>query len=254
MNISNIKEVLNINNYDDIIARLSDYRREYQKLSDDFNNIKISFWDTSTHKNLLKEQKIEIKQKLENLKDKLNTLNELLKQVTAFPTSILIPFITEYLSKNTFERFLAIKAQRVEYYGRGTNIEDYIVIGNTEDILTLYVSNYNPDSKLELNVTQSFQHNYICLLEQEKYSLVNADGLIGGFKNFPELEEAARRIINLRLENPLIGEEECLDKTLSGLQNNEATNKNIKPFNKTLLNGKKIRNMTLKEIFSSQRR
>ena len=254
MNIANIKESQQINTYDDIIAKLSEYRREYQKLSDQFNNIKISFWDVSTHKTLLRDEKKELKKKLEDLKNKFNTLDEFLSELTSFNASLLIPFVTEYLSKNTFERFLAIIAQSTEYYGRGTTTYDYYVIGNVEDVLTLYVNGYDPDRRMDASIVKGFQHNYIRLLEEDNYSLVNANGLMKGFKNFPELEEAARRIINLRLENPLIGDEECLNRALNGLLNNEATNKNTKPFNKTLINGKQIKDMTLKEIFSSQRR
>lgn len=247
-----INPELNIQNFDDIISRIEEYRQTYQELSDEFDGIKISLFDTE--KDYKKRRKSLLKESLTELKEKFSYLDNIIIELTSFDANLIIPFVTEYLSRNTFERYLTMNVKRVEYYGRSTQVDYYYFICNVKDVLGYQVSGYNPDGVYDYSIKDELSNTFIHVMQKSSYNLMSADGLTSGFKNFPELLEAARRIINLRLSNPRLGEEECLNLALGGLLSNESTSKDTKPYNRTNINGKKIKEMTLKEIFSSQRR
>lgn len=250
----NIKPELNIQSYDDIITKIEECRKEHQELSERYNSIKLNCFQAIFDTTGRAEKQEDLKRQLKYLKDKLSYLDEILAELTTFDANILIPFLMEYLAQNTFERFLTLELEKTVPSGRSYSRYYYYIICNLEDVLQLRCSDYNPDACFDYDIKDHLTHNYICLYKEDKYALMNANGLKGDFKTFPELENAVRNIVNFRLENPRLDDETCLNHVLNGLRNNEATNKEAKPFNKTMLNGQKIKQMTLQKLFGSQRR
>ncbi|MDE5888731.1 MAG: hypothetical protein K2H20_01795, partial [Bacilli bacterium] len=95
---------------------------------------------------------------------------------------------------------------------------------------------------------------YVELYESRFYILMGICGLFKEFVDFPELEDVAIRLVDLKIAHPSMSDEERLLRVLKNVKTNEENLSESEYFDKAYLNGKKLKSMSLSEVYSVKKR
>ncbi|MDE5888730.1 MAG: hypothetical protein K2H20_01790 [Bacilli bacterium] len=203
---------------------------------------------------LFNDEKRELRSQLKELKREFKYYNNFILSATRFDVDLLTCFLVDYLSKNTDTRYLACKAERSESCGRTYSYTKYRFVCSATDAMILQINGVNLDEYVSFStIKDNLEDRYIKLNEDYYYSLLNCDGLNSGFENFPELLEAGKKLVDLKIAYPMMSDEERLSKVLGNTLSNGRLNWKTKTFNKKYPNGKRTMDMKLSEVFSSKR-
>lgn len=200
------------------------------------------------------EEKRELRNQLKELKKEFKYYNKYIQSATSFDIDLLTSFLVDYLSKNTDTRYLACKAEKVESCGRTSSYSKYRFICSATDAMILQINGVNLDEYVSYSsINDNLEDRYIRLNEDYYSSLLGCDGLTGDFKNFPELLEVGKKLVDLHIAYPMMSDEERLSKVLGNTLSNCRLNWKTKSFNKKYPNGKRTSDLNLSEVFSSKR-
>ncbi len=240
-----------IQSYEEIISFLEIIDKERKII-----NSKLSVMGFSLFDEEVRTEKKRLKKRLKEIKYIFKYFNNLIKDYTTFDRKILLPFLAEYLSKNTDTKYVVCKGEDSVWTGKFYVYYYYDFIYPVSDILKFRYRRNNIDKPLDYDsLNQMASHRFISLDECSNYTLMNLNGLFKEFKEFPELEEVVERLINLKISCPYMSDEDRLLKVLYNVKSNRDKYKINLPFDKDNLNGQKeLNGMTLSEIYNFKKR
>ncbi len=229
----------------DILIFLDLCKEEQEKVFKRLDSIKLKPFDPN-RKKLRKERK-ELKETLGNINSKIKKCIDILESATTFNKDLFLQFLERYLSLKGKEVYVLMK-DVVEYdsympiardiYLRNIMLDSLLggYYMGVDPLATLYSKKYNiiasVSNKERLDNLESWGENignikaclsvcedghYLCLDDASIYTLLNGTKLRKCFSKFPYMHELAYDLIDMKLENPMMDDEERLNKILAGL-------------------------------------
>lgn len=212
---------------------IRDYMNECFKvesrLEQEIDDMFISFFNPERHK--LKKRRKVIKNRLKKIRNNVKMCKRLLENYTTFDADIFLPFLRDYLTLKENENYeilldveeldfgmaIATKTYPLNLYGTHYNIvtteENYEILEDNQDSWSLadiddiddYLDNLDNDK-------------YVCLEDEDEYTLLCGMKLDSDFKSYPYLYDVANELVDLKLSNPDMSDEERLESVLDKLR------------------------------------
>ena len=174
-----------------------------------------------------------LREDLDSERNKVKKITKELNTLSTFDSDFILPIIKDYVSDVEGEEYYLIKIKEDDYddyyYPSGNAVESPIIsrrFGSTFNIITTLENK----STLENSISQKYLSNYLDLIKNNKYvclddtktqTLLNGLELSELFTSYPYLKDFSIELLNMRLENPNISNDEIKDK----LSNNVHTKK-----------------------------
>lgn len=232
------------NSYEEIMQYLNNCAMEEINISRRISEIGFAPFDY---------EKSQLKDRLKYLKKEFKFYDKFIKNATSFYPNLLSQFLAAYLSKFTDSRFLVCSAESVESCGRSYSHSNLRFICSAVDVLKMQIEGINVDSRMDYSILKErLQDRYIRLNEDVCYALMGCDGLCDNFRNFPELVEVSKKLVDLKIAYPMMSDEERLATVYGSTKSNCRLNWQTKSFRKKIPNGKKVDSMSLSEVFSNK--
>lgn len=238
-----------LQSYDDIMDFLDNLNCERRIINSQLAVMGVSLFDAEA-----REKKNYLKKRLKEMKHIFKYFDRLFVEYTTFDREILLPFLAEYLSKNTDTKYVVTKGEDMVFCGKYYSYDYYYFIYPVKDILSFKCKGYNIDDCLDYDsLKNKASRNFLCLESYSSYNLMNLDGLVKPFSEFIELRDIAIKLINLKLLYPGMSNEERLICALSPVMSNRKFRKE-KGYSKEYINGKKLGDMSISEVYSVKKR
>lgn len=239
-----------LQSYHDIINYLDNLNSERKIINSQLAVMGVSLFDAEA-----REKKNDLKKRLKEIKHIFKYFDKLFAEYTTFDKNILLPFLAEYLSKNTDTKYITCKGVSSVFTGKVWLYYYYNFIYPVKDILVFKQNGYDIDDDISYSELKSSTDSRIIALDDcVSYTLMNLEGLLDEFSVFPELKGVVIRLIDMKLVYPEMSDKERLLRSLSNVKSNREKNVMRKPFDKEYLNGNKLKYMNLSEIYSVKKR
>lgn len=236
----------------DILIYLDMCREEEAQISENLDSIQIKLFDPN-RKDLKKERKA-LKDKLKTIRSKIQKSLDIFEEATTFEKDIFVKFLAKYLSlkerevyvlkENVVEDDFGMSVATGRYQKRliyGSLLDDTCMAAAMGVYPTdLFSKKYNiiasVNNKKKLEEQESCGSSggntddikdylsvckdgkYLCLRDMSFYSLLNGVNLKKCFAKYPYIRDLAFELIDLKLQNPFMSDEERLNKVLGDLQ------------------------------------
>ncbi len=236
----------------DILIFLDTCREEEEQISKKLESMQIKLFD-SNRKELKKERK-ELKEQLATIKAKIQRCLGIFEDATTFEKDVFLKFLAKYLSLKEREVYVLMDEVVEDDFGMAVATGRYhksLIYGSLLDNsymavamgvypLDLFSKKYNivasihnkkrlenqgstgscgghtDDIKDYLSVCKDGK--YLCLRDDAFYSLLNGVKLKKSFSKYPYMHELAYDLVDMKIENPLMDDEERLNIILNNLQ------------------------------------
>lgn len=239
-----------LQNYEDIMNYLDNLNSEKKIINSQLAVKGISLFDAEA-----REKKSKLKKRLKEIKHIFKYFDGLFAECTTFDKNILLPFLAEFLSKNTDTKYIICKGVSSIFTGKVWLYSYYNLIYPVKDILFFKREGYDIDSDISYSdLKRSTDSRIIDLNDKDSYTLMNLEGLLEEFSVFPELKDVVIRLIDMKLIYPEMSDEERLLRSLSNVKSNKDKSVMREPFDKEYPNGDKLEYMNLSEIYSAKKR
>lgn len=239
-----------LQNYDDIMNYLDNLNSERKNINSQLAVMGISLFNAES-----REKKSKLKKRLKEIKHIFKYFDGLFSEYTTFDKNILLPFLAEYLSKNTDTKYITCKGVSSVFTGKVWLYSYYNFIYPVKDILIFKQKGYDIDDDISYSdLESSTDSRIIALNDYDSYTLMNLEGLLDEFSAFPELKDVVIRLIDMKLIYPEMSDEERLLRSLSNVKSNKEKSVMRESFNKEYPNGDELKYMNLSEIYSVKKR
>lgn len=237
-----------LQSYEDMVVFLENLNNERKVINSQLSVMGISLFNDE-----IKFNKKRLKRRLKEMKHIFNYFDDLIKEYTTFDSDILLPFLAEYLSKNTDTKYINCRGEEAVWRGKYWVYYYYNFIYPVKDILKFRARGYNIDETLDYDsLKDKSSGRFICLGEYSKYTLMDLNGLTEYFKDFPELNDVVKKLIDLKLLYPNMSDEERLTRVLSNVKSNRSNLSDSFSLNKE--NAIKLEDMNLSQIYSVKKK
>lgn len=196
--------------FDDIIDYLSYLERKYAQIEKKLSELKIGFF--SADKKKLKAKKAKMEAELDRISDTYDYYDKLFSESTTFARKDLSSFLTKYFALvygKTYEVQREVYDTSESKYAKTCDFiassEDFSRIDKKYDL----TKQVNMDKVMEL-----CKDDCICLGGTKTHVLLADSEMHSDFSAFPEIIEAAKKLINVKLSHPNLTDKERLDYVL----------------------------------------
>lgn len=221
----------------DMLIFLDACKEEQEQIFKRLNSIEIKLFDPK-RKELKKERK-ELKEKLKNINIKIQKCIDIFEKGTTFERDIFLKFLARYLSLK--ERVVYVLMDNVREddfytsiatvhmsmannaYPVGTFSKKYNIVTTIHNKQKLENQEFNgscggttDNIKDYLSVCEDGR--YLCLMDDSLYTLLNGVKLRKSFAKYPYMHELAYNLVDLKMANPMMDDEERLNEILYNLQ------------------------------------
>lgn len=214
----------------DVLIYLDSCKEEQERVFDKLNKIEIKLFDPN-RKELKKERK-NLKDQLKIIKKRIRKCIDILEEGSTFKRDDFLRFLPKYLSLKEREIYVLMDEvvednfcmeMAAKTYPWGFFSEKYNIIttvhnkrklenmgdsgscGGTTDDIEDYLSVCEDDK-------------YLCLSNASLYTLLCGTRLNKIYSSYPYMRELAFDLVDLKIENPYMSDEDRLNKILSDLQ------------------------------------
>lgn len=218
-----MNEYLNFSSAQGIRDYLNECFRVANELETKMDEMFISIFNPERHK--LKKRRKVIKSRLKGIRDNIRVAKDILENYTTFDSDIFLPFLCEYLTLKEHEKYeLLLDVEEMDF-GMAIVTKTYPLnlYGSHYNIVT---TDYNCEILEDSTDTWSFadtndiddflsyldDDKYICLEDSDCYTLLNGVSLDSDYDRYPYLCDLANELIDMKLSNPDISDEERLKK------------------------------------------
>lgn len=214
----------------DVLIYLDSCKEEQEHVFDKLNNIEIKLFDPN-RKELKKERK-KLKNQLKLIKGRIRKCVDILEEGSTFNREDFLKFLPKYLSLKEGEVYVLIDEVvaddfymevAAKTYPWGLFSEKYNVITTVHNKRKLEDIGDNGScggttDDIEDYLSVCEDGKYLCLSDASLYTLLSGTRLNKIYSAYPYMRELAFDLVDLKIENPYMSDEERLNKILSDLQ------------------------------------
>ncbi|MCX4364525.1 MAG: hypothetical protein OSJ70_01945 [Bacilli bacterium] len=214
----------------DVLLYLDVCREEQEQVFKKLDALEIKFFDPN--KRELKIEKKKLKQQLTIIRARIQKCLKILEDGVVFEKRDLLKFLPKYLSLKEKELYVLMPNVTEDDFLMNLITKTYFLnVFSTKYNIVTTVHNKNKlenqgqsglcggetdDIKDYLSICEN--EKYICLSDAPQYSLLNGTELNELFSGYPYIRDLAFDLIDLKLENPFMSDEERLNIILRDLQ------------------------------------
>ncbi len=206
----------------DILIYLDACKEEQEQIFDKIQNLEIKFFDPNKKK--LKLEKKKLKKQLTTIRMRIQKCMKIIEDGSSFEKDDLLRFLPRYLSLKEGELYVLIEDVNADlinssHFPNHHNMK-YNVITTIHNKIKLESLKEKNRRVYDLQQYLSTCENkkYVCLSDNIRYFLLNGIDLNEFFSGYPYIRDLAFDLIDLKLENPYMSDEERLNKVLQYLQ------------------------------------
>lgn len=233
-----MKRVQDLTSFDEIVKFVKACYNIEDKLQDEIINMGTLLFNP--RKDELRERKRKIKKNLNEIRDNMEWCRKQIYEFTTFEKDLFLPFMKDYLSlveKEKYELMLNIEemdfamALATKTYPLNLFGDNYNII-TTQENRELLIDSKDSWGLADVDDIDDFLDNisdgkYICLEDEDYYTLIDGYSLAEEFENYPYLFDLGKKIVNMRLMDPSLSDSEVLDSILNDLRKRiDTVNKN----------------------------
>lgn len=197
---------LGLRTYDDIVDYLSFIEEKYKQVEEELSEIKIGVFTRGKADLKAKKQKLE--KELERYTDIYDYYDNLFREATTFERKDFSEFIAKYFSVvfgKTYEVQRGVRDISESKYAKQCDF-----IASTEDFEKLD-KKYDLNGPVKMsNVIEECSDTCLYLGGTSKHTIFDDSELNSDFADFPEILEAGKRLIDLKLLNPGLSDKKRL--------------------------------------------
>lgn len=232
-----LDEYLDFTSSQGIRDYLNECARVENNLEKELNEMYIGLFSPKRHE--LKKRKAVIKSRLKRIRNNIRLCLNLLEKYTTFNDDIFLPFLRDYLSLKEDEKYellldveelnfgmaLITKTYPLNLYG------DHYNIVTTEENRDILMECQDSCSFADIDDINDYLENldndkYICLEDSNCYTLLDGLDLSSDFENYPYLFDVANELVDMKLANPDMCDEERLESILDALRKKKGVREN----------------------------
>ena len=200
--------------------------QEYERISSEIDAIPTKLFGHRRKES--KIQKKELKTQLRGLRKNISDWLFILEDCVTFERYQFLSFLTKYLSIVEKEQYISMKGVQEESafiptyryylfdlfndkYDIITTLDNYDKLSNQDRSFCGTADTDDIETYLEACENKRF----ICLEVEDKYTLLDGTSLAEEFREYPYLYDLAYEIIDLKLSNPSLSNDEIFNMILS---------------------------------------
>lgn len=192
-----------LKNCEDILNYLSYIERTYDELEDEVSKMKFTFFSPSSRK-----RKAKIKRRMVNIEETLEEYSDFFKESTTFPRRDLAMFFIQYFAALYNKKYIAETNIRNKSEGRYPVSCDLIASERDFKILD---QKFNFKKKVNLEkAIDMCQDTCIVFGGPDPYTLLAGTNIPENIDDFPELADAIKLLIDLKLSDPNMSDRQRL--------------------------------------------
>ena len=209
-----------------IKAYIAFCEQEYERISSEIDAIPTRLFGHRRKES--KIQKKELKTQLRGLKKNISDWLYILEDSVTFERYEFLSFLTKYLSLVEKEQYISMKdVQEESLLVPAYRFYLFDLFNDKYDIITT-LDNYDKLSNqdrsfwgtadtddIETYLEACDNNRFICLEVEDEYTLLDGTNLAPEFKEYPYLYDLAYEIIDLKLADPYLSNDEIFDMILS---------------------------------------
>lgn len=213
----------------DVLIFLDACKEEQERIFKRLDSIEIKLFDPKRKE--LKKERRELNEKLKNIRIKIQECTNILEKGTTFKRGIFLEFLARYLSLKEEDYVLMDSVVEdnlymevaTQIYPLNTYSKKYNIIASVHNKQKLKNQGINgscggttDNIKDYLSICEDGK--YLCLSDASVYTLLYGTRLKKCFAKYPYMQELAFDLIDMKIANPMMADEERLNQILDDLQ------------------------------------